>query len=65
MIDSLMLAMQDAAKPAAPVARELNLVGGVFMVISVAFVTILMICCFRLVLGLPEEPKDIEKFHSA
>ena len=38
----------------------------IFMLLSVSFVTVLMLWCFKRVLGAPDEPaKEVEDFHSA
>jgi hypothetical protein len=38
----------------------------IFMLASVSFVAVLMLWCFKRVLGAPTEPaKEVEDFHSA
>ena len=63
-----MLAIQETAKKVIE-AQTINLPGLVFMVVSVGFVTILMIWCFKKVLSLPPEEEKreeelLEHFHT-
>ena len=54
------------ASPEAPVARPINALGTLFLVLSVGFVVILTGWCFFRVLSFKEEPaQPVKDFHSA
>jgi hypothetical protein len=63
----MLLAIQEAAAQA---GTSIDTGGWIFMVVSVGFVTVLMIWCFAKVLSLPpeeekREEETLEHFHTA
>ena len=62
----MLLTIQDTL----PAGTSINTGGWIFMVLSVGFVTVLMIWCFAKVLSLPPEAEQreeetLEHFHTA